>query len=74
MIALLRPDPAGRHLLHALAGGAGGAGHEVRRIEVARLEFPPRRTQAEFEAGTLPLPPVAAQHADPAGALTIRNA
>jgi putative NADPH-quinone reductase len=52
------PDPAGHHLLHALADayaeGAGAAGHEVRRIEVARLDFPLLRTQAEFEAGELP--------------------
>lgn len=52
------PDPAGRHLLHAMADayveGAIGAGHEVRRIEVAQLEFPLLRTQAEFEAGSLP--------------------
>jgi putative NADPH-quinone reductase len=37
------PDSAGHHLLHALADayaeGAIAAGHEVRRIEVAKLEF-----------------------------------
>jgi len=52
------PDGASRHLLHAMADayaeGAGSAGHAVRRIEVARLEFPLLRTQAEFEAGALP--------------------
>ena len=36
------PDPAGHHLLHALADayaeGAIAAGHEVRCIEVASLE------------------------------------
>ncbi len=52
------PDPAGGHLLHVLAdayaAGATAAGHEVRRIEVAKLEFPLLRTQSEFEAGALP--------------------
>lgn len=52
------PDPAGHHLLHALADayaeGASGAGHEVRRIEVANLDFPLLRTQPEFETGELP--------------------
>ena len=52
------PDPAGHHLLHALADayaeGAGEAGHEMRRIEVAKLDFPLLRTQPEFETGELP--------------------
>ena len=52
------PDPAGHHLLHALADayaeGAIAARHEVRRIEVAKLEFPLLRTQVEFEIGSLP--------------------
>jgi putative NADPH-quinone reductase len=52
------PDPAGNHLLHALAdayaGGAIAARHEVRRIEVAKLEFSLLRTQVEFETGVLP--------------------
>ncbi len=38
----------------AYAEGAVAAGHEVRRIEVAKLEFPLLRTQAEFETGALP--------------------
>ena len=38
----------------AYAGGAAVAGHEVRRIEVAKLDFPLLRTQAEFETGILP--------------------
>lgn len=52
------PDPAGHHLLHALADayadGAIGAGHEVRRIDVAQLDFPLLRTQDDFEAGPVP--------------------
>jgi len=61
------PDPAGGHLCHALAaayaGAAAGAGHEVRRIDVARLDFPLLRTQADFEAGAVP-PALAAAQAD----------
>lgn len=53
------PDPAGNRLMHALADAyaeaAVAAGHEVRRIETARLAFPLLRTQAEFEADTLPV-------------------
>jgi putative NADPH-quinone reductase len=52
------PDPVGRHLLHAMADGyaegAIAAGHEVRRIEVASLDFPLLRTQEEFEQGAIP--------------------
>jgi putative NADPH-quinone reductase len=52
------PDASGRRLCHALAdayaGGAEDAGHEVRRVEVAGLEFALLRTQAEFETGTAP--------------------
>jgi len=43
------PDPAGNHFDHALAdayaAGAARAGHPVRRIEAARLEFPLLRNQ-----------------------------
>jgi putative NADPH-quinone reductase len=43
------PDPRGNHLGHALAGsyvkGAKEAGHEVKAIDVARLEFPLLRTR-----------------------------
>ncbi len=52
------PDGAGHHLLNALADAyaeaAMMAGHEVRRIEVAKLDFPLLRTQGEFESGELP--------------------
>jgi putative NADPH-quinone reductase len=52
------PDAAGNHLLNAMADayaeGAASSGHEVRRIEVAKLSFPLLRTQAEFESGELP--------------------
>src|SRR5260370_22565987 len=54
------PDSAGHHLLHALADayaeGAIAARHEVRRIEVAKIEFPLLRSQVDFETGRfLPL-------------------
>jgi putative NADPH-quinone reductase len=52
------PDPARNRLCHALgdayAAGAGAAGHSVQRIEVASLQFPLLRTQADFESGTPP--------------------
>jgi putative NADPH-quinone reductase len=52
------PDPAGSHYGHALARayarGATEAGHEVKHIEVAQLDFPLIRTYDEFYSGTLP--------------------
>jgi putative NADPH-quinone reductase len=52
------PDAQTRHFGHALADeyakGAQDGGHEVRRIEVATLDFPLLRTKEEFEKGTLP--------------------
>ncbi|MFN3651154.1 MAG: NAD(P)H-dependent oxidoreductase [Armatimonadota bacterium] len=52
------PDPDGSHFGHALARayaeGAEQVGHEVRRIEVARLEFPLLRSKADFELGEPP--------------------
>jgi putative NADPH-quinone reductase len=54
-IALLQghPDPNPEHLNHALAGayvrGAEAAGHQVRTIDVARLDFPLLRTKADFD-------------------------
>ena len=47
------PDPEGGHLGHGLAESyahaAEAAGHEVRRIEVARLKFPWLKSADEFE-------------------------
>jgi putative NADPH-quinone reductase len=54
-IALVQghPDARGGHLGHALAdayaAAALAAGHEVRRIEVARLQFPVLRAREEWE-------------------------
>jgi putative NADPH-quinone reductase len=49
------PDPGGATLCHALADAyataAQSTGIPVRRIEVAKLEFPLLRTKAEFDAG-----------------------
>ena len=56
------PDASARHFGHALAEayaeGAAEGGHEVRTVEVARLEFPLLRSQAEWKDG--PLPPALA--------------
>jgi len=52
------PDSSTRHLGHALddsyAQGAASAGHEVRRVDVARLDFPLLRSAADWNDGTVP--------------------
>jgi putative NADPH-quinone reductase len=52
------PDAQTRHFGHALADeyakGCEDGGHEVKRIEVARLDFPLLRTKEDFEKGTPP--------------------
>lgn len=52
------PDASQRHFGHALAdayaAGAAQAGHDLRRIEVATLEFPLLRSEREWEQGGLP--------------------
>jgi putative NADPH-quinone reductase len=52
------PDTSLPHFGHALASayadGAREAGHEVRLIEVARLDFPLLHSKAEWEQGALP--------------------
>ena len=52
------PDPAGGHLGHALAeayaAGAREAGHELRTLAVAELDFPLLRSQKEWRDGALP--------------------
>jgi putative NADPH-quinone reductase len=52
------PDAHTRHLCHALedayAAGAEAAGHTVRRVNVARLDFPMLRSQADWESGQVP--------------------
>lgn len=59
-IALIQghPDPNPNHFGHALADAyakaAVDAGREVRRIDVARLDFPVLRTREAWETGVLP--------------------
>jgi len=52
------PDASGPHLLHALADayaeGARAAGHEVRTVDVARIDFPLLRSQQAWEREPLP--------------------
>lgn len=52
------PDASVRHFGHELedayAEGAEALEHEVRRIQVAKLEFPLLRSQFEWEKGELP--------------------
>jgi putative NADPH-quinone reductase len=54
-IALIQghPDPAGGHFVHALAGAYEGAareaGHDVQRIDVARLGFPLLHNAKDWE-------------------------
>jgi putative NADPH-quinone reductase len=61
------PDPRGNHFGHSLASayakGAEEAGHEVKAIDVARLEFPLLRSKEEFENGAPPDSIREAQHA-----------
>lgn len=52
------PDAGQRHLCHGLediyAQGATAAGHDIKRIDVATLDFPLLRSQYEWEKGMLP--------------------
>lgn len=61
------PDPAGGHFGHALAeayaAGAAQAGHELRSIAVARLDFPLLRTREEWDTGE-PAPDIRQAQAD----------
>jgi len=59
------PDALAPHFCHALAqayrDGAEQAGHSVRVVDVAALDFPLLRTQADWEHGELPLSLLPAQ-------------
>ncbi|NCT83514.1 MAG: NAD(P)H-dependent oxidoreductase [Comamonadaceae bacterium] len=52
------PDVSQHHLCHALAdayaAGARQGGHEVRVVDVARLDFPLLRSQQDWEQGAVP--------------------
>jgi putative NADPH-quinone reductase len=57
LIVVGHPDSEPRRFCRALAQayaeGAASAGHQVRRIDVAELDFPLLRAMEEFEHGTL---------------------
>lgn len=61
------PDAGGGHLGHALADayadGARSAGHEVRRVDIASLDFPLLRSPQDWEHGAVP-PGLASAQAD----------
>ena len=52
------PDASEPHLCHALvasyAQAAEAAGHSVRHVDVAALDFPLLRSQKDFESGVVP--------------------
>lgn len=68
-IAILigHPDPAGNRLTHALAAayaeGARESGHEVRIVDIARLDFPLVRGKEEWDNAPPPPDIAAAQEA-----------
>lgn len=61
------PDGAGGHLCHALADayctGARRGGHELRVIDIARIQFPLLQTKDAFDHGQLPSELESAQEA-----------
>lgn len=48
------PDPDRTHFVHALAYVDGAAGHEVRRLNVAELDFPLVRSPRQWSEGAPP--------------------
>lgn len=58
LILVGHPDPAPGRFCRALAAayarGARDAGHEVREVDIATLEFPMLRSREDFEHGTPP--------------------
>ena len=58
LVILGHPDLSPKRLCRALADsyaeGARLAGHEVRRIDIARLDFPLLSSMEEFEHGMIP--------------------
>jgi putative NADPH-quinone reductase len=67
LIIIGHPDPEPKRLCRALAAsyadGSRSAGHEVRLIDIATLDFPLLRTMEEFEKRPLPLTLEDAVHA-----------
>jgi putative NADPH-quinone reductase len=65
-ITIIQGHPSsGGHFCHALASayakGAVDAGHEIRAIDVAGLDFAPLRSKEDWETGLPPVPIVEAQ-------------
>ena len=58
LIIVGHPDPDPKRFCRALADGyaegAKAAGHQVRRIDIATLDFPLLRTMDEFQHGSVP--------------------
>jgi putative NADPH-quinone reductase len=58
LIIVGHPDPSPKRLCRALADayaeGAETAGHEIRKIDLATLDFPLLQTMEEFEHGGVP--------------------
>ena len=52
------PDASTRHFCHALAesyaDAARAAGHEIRVLEIARIDFPLLKSKTEWDEGTVP--------------------
>lgn len=67
LIIQAHPDADAPHLCHLLADsyadGARAGGHEVRTLDVARLDFPLLRSQREWTQGPLPAALAPAQEA-----------
>lgn len=58
VIILGHPDPEGNRFCHALANayfkGAESSGHNIKLIDIAQIDFPIMRTQADFVQGETP--------------------
>lgn len=58
LVIQAHPDSAGGHLCHTLAqayaDGAREAGHELRSLDIAQLDFPLLRSQKDWMHGELP--------------------
>lgn len=58
LLVQAHPDASQPHFGHALeasyAKGAGVAGHKVRHVVVAKLDFPLLRSQQDWEEGSMP--------------------
>ncbi|MGR9114538.1 MAG: NAD(P)H-dependent oxidoreductase [Gammaproteobacteria bacterium] len=57
-IVVGHPDPGGNRFCHALAQtyseGAEAAGHQVKSIDIAQIDFPVLRSKEDFDRGTVP--------------------